>query len=170
MTRVPRLRLPPQRTLFSRQSSVGPTATGPRTSAPNAKDTTSNGAPYSLLPVNGINISTSRLNKATSPPSPLPFGKPRARALLRIPFLSHLCPQAGQGLLPSSSTPFVRQVLSKAQRSQCLTNTSPMRTVTGQQRSPLVNPRRYLGSLQRKRSNLERRCKRSSWPNCQRCV
>ncbi|KAF9648635.1 hypothetical protein BDM02DRAFT_3143902 [Thelephora ganbajun] len=63
--------LSPQKTSASRQSSAEPTTAGPSTtsstSAPNVKDTATNGLPQSKLPPNGVNTSTPRLNKTTTP-------------------------------------------------------------------------------------------------------
>jgi len=55
-----------QKTSASRQSSAEPT-TAASVSAPNVKDTVANGPAQSKPPVNGINTSTSRLNKPTTP-------------------------------------------------------------------------------------------------------
>ena len=56
----------PQKSSVSRQSSAEPT-TAANPSATNIKDAATNGSPQPKLPVNGINTSTSRLNKPTTP-------------------------------------------------------------------------------------------------------
>jgi hypothetical protein len=142
----------PQKSSASRQSSAEPTTTDPSTTAgagvPNMKDAAANGSPQHKPLVNGINTSTPRLNKPTTPAVSSPLRQAWGQDDLPSPNSS---PTSGPK--PSRAAAFMTELIREATppKKPDIANpyqtASPVKTVKPPAKKPARKPRAVSGQL-----------------------